>query len=173
MKIVSLFSGCGGLDLGFINAGFDVIWANDIFLDAVATYRKNIGDHITSNDIKDIDLNDIPNCDGIIGGFPCQGFSIANMGRHVEDERNTLYLQFIRVVRDKKPKFFIAENVKGILTLGKGAVFEKVKKDFGNAGYKIHYKLFNTADFGVPQRRERVILFGVRNDIADASHYTN
>ncbi|MDC1438079.1 DNA cytosine methyltransferase [Planktomarina temperata] len=167
MKIVSLFSGCGGLDLGFINAGFDVIWANDIFLDAVATYRKNIGDHITSRDIKDIDLKDIPSCDGIIGGFPCQGFSIANMGRHVEDERNALYLQFIRVVRDKKPKFFIAENVKGILTLGKGAVFEKVKKDFGNAGYKIHYKLFNTADYGVPQKRERVILFGVRNDIAE------
>jgi len=167
MKIVSLFSGCGGLDLGFIKAGFDVIWANDIFLDAVATYKKNIGDHITSNDIHDIDLDDIPNCDGVIGGFPCQGFSIANMGRHVEDERNTLYLQFIRVVSDKKPKFFIAENVKGILTLGKGAVFEKVKKDFANAGYAIHYKLFNTADYGVPQKRERVILFGLRNDIAE------
>jgi len=165
MKLVSLFSGCGGLDLGFINAGFEVIWANDIFKDAVSTYKRNIGNHITIENVVDIDSKDIPNCDGIIGGFPCQGFSMANMGRHVDDERNTLYLQFVRIVSQKKPKFFVAENVKGILTLGKGAVFEKVKKDFADVGYEVFFKLFNTADFGVPQKRERVILFGVRNDL--------
>ena len=167
MKVVSLFSGCGGLDLGFVNSGFNVIWANDIFADAAKTYARNIGDHIVEKDLRNISVDDIPDCDGIIGGFPCQGFSVANTGRHINDERNTLYLQIVRVVSQKKPKFFIAENVKGILTLGKGAIFEKVKEDFARAGYIVHHHLFNTADYGVPQRRERVILFGVRSDLCE------
>lgn len=165
MKVVSLFSGCGGLDLGFVNSGFEVIWANDIFVDATKTYSRNIGNHITNEDLRNISVEDIPDCDGIIGGFPCQGFSVANMGRHVDDERNTLYLQIVRVVSKKKPKFFVVENVKGILTIGKGVVFEKVRRDFAKAGYTVHHQLFNTADYGVPQKRERVILFGVRSDL--------
>ena len=167
MKLISLFSGCGGLDLGFKRAGFEIIWANDIFVDAAETYRKNIGDHINTVDISEIDASTLPDCDGILGGFPCQGFSMANTGRTVDDSRNKLYLEFVRVISAKKPKFFIAENVKGILTLGKGAVFEKIKADFANAGYELHHKLFNAADFGVPQKRERVIIFGVRSDIAE------
>ena len=166
MNIISLFSGCGGLDLGFKRAGFEIIWANDIFVDAVETYKKNIGEHINTIDISNIDASKIPDCDGIIGGFPCQGFSMANMERTLDDSRNKLYLEFVRIVSNKKPKFFIAENVKGILTLGKGAVFEKIKSDFANAGYEVHHKLLNAADYGVPQKRERVVIFGIRSDIA-------
>ena len=165
MKVVSLFSGCGGLDLGFMNAGFEIVWANDIFHDAAKTYEINIGKHIDTRNITEINVDEIPNCDGIIGGFPCQGFSVANMGRTVDDKRNTLYLEFIRIVKGKVPKFFIAENVKGILTLGKGVVFQKIKQDFADAGYEVFHHLFNVADYGVPQKRERLIIVGVRKDI--------
>ena len=165
MKVISLFSGCGGLDLGFINAGMEIIWANDLYADAVETYKKNIGDHITLKSILEVKSNEIPDCDGVIGGFPCQGFSLANTGRNVDDTRNFLYREFVRVIKDKKPKFFIAENVKGILSLGKGKVFEKIIKDFSSCGYVVRYHLFNAADYGVPQRRERVFIFGIRRDV--------
>jgi len=165
MKVISLFSGAGGLDLGFKNAGFDVVWANDIFKDAVKTYRMNIGDHIDDRDITSIHSSDLPECDGVIGGFPCQGFSLANTGRRVDDSRNILYLEFVRIVRDLKPRFFVAENVKGILSLGKGLVFSKIVEDFREAGYDVYYHLFNAADYGVPQRRERVFIFGVRKNL--------
>lgn len=102
MKVVSLFSGAGGLDLGFKMAGHDILWANDLYEDAVNTYRLNLGDHIVCEDISKIDSKDIPDCDIIIGGFPCQGFSVANMKRHVGDERNELYKQLIRVINAKK-----------------------------------------------------------------------
>ena len=165
MKVISLFSGCGGLDLGFIKAGMEIIWANDLYADAVETYKKNIGDHIVLKSILDIKSNEIPECDGVIGGFPCQGFSLANTGRNVDDTRNFLYREFVRVIKDKKPKFFIAENVKGILSLGKGKVFKKILEDFSKCGYVVRYQLFNAADYGVPQKRERVFIFGLRNDI--------
>lgn len=165
MNIVSLFSGCGGLDLGFIRSGHNIIWANDIDKDAVKTYELNIGKHIILEDVKNIDSNEIPNCDMVIGGFPCQGFSVANMKRNEEDERNSLYLELYRVIKDKQPKYFLAENVKGILSLGKGKVVEMIKNDFIEAGYRVKYKLFNCADYGVPQIRQRVIFIGVRNDL--------
>lgn len=171
MKVVSLFSGAGGLDLGFIKAGHDVIWANDLYEDAVATYRKNIGDHIVCEDISKVSTEDIPECDIVIGGFPCQGFSVANTKRHEQDERNALYKQLIRVIADKKPKFFLAENVKGILSLGKGQVFQMILKDFEDLGYKVKYKVLNAADYGVPQTRMRVIIIGVRNDVEFEYHY--
>ena len=114
--IVSLFAGCGGLDLGFINAGFKIIWANDFFKDAVETYKKNIGNHIIEGDITQISSSEIPdNFDVLLGGFPCQGFSIANKKRGMHDERNFLYREMLRIIRDKKPKIFVAENVKGLL----------------------------------------------------------
>ena len=125
MKIISLFSGCGGLDLGLINAGNDIIWANDIDKNAVATYKKNIGDHIILADIANIDLTQLPNADVIVGGFPCQGFSMANLQRKVDDDRNFLYKHFYHAVYIKQPKFFIAENVRGILSLGNGSVIKK------------------------------------------------
>ncbi len=165
MKIVSLFSGAGGLDLGLIQAGHKVIWANDIYEDAVETYKKNIGDHIILGDIGKVDSKSIPDCDVVIGGFPCQGFSVANMTRNADDPRNRLYLEMVRVIRDKKPKYFIAENVKGILSLDKGKVIKKVVEDFQSLGYKVDYSLLNCADYGVPQTRMRVIIFGVREDI--------
>lgn len=165
MDVVSLFSGAGGLDLGFIQAGHRIVWANDLFHDAVSTYRANIGDHIVEQDIHEIPSQNIPDCDIVIGGFPCQGFSVANTGRHADDERNVLYLQLLRVIHDKQPMFFLAENVKGILSLEHGAVFENILNDFRNLNYQVQYRVLNAADYGVPQKRERVIIVGVRNDI--------
>lgn len=168
MKVVSLFSGVGGLDLGFIRAGHEIIWANDLFEDAVKTYRRNVGNHIVFKDITEIPSSDIPNHDILIGGFPCQGFSVANTKRGGYDERNQLYLEFLRVLRDKQPKYFVAENVKGIMSLEKGRVFDMIIEDFSSAGYNVNHKVLNAADFGVPQRRERVIILGVRQDLHTA-----
>ena len=165
MKVVSLFSGAGGLDLGLINAGLKVIWANDLYADAVETYKQNIGDHVVLDDIANIPSSEIPDADVIVGGFPCQGFSVANMSRKSEDPRNKLYLEMVRVIKDKKPKYFIAENVKGILSLDKGEVIKKIAQDFESLGYKVQYKLLNCADYGVPQTRMRVIILGVRADL--------
>lgn len=165
MKVVSLFSGAGGLDLGFSMAGHEIVWANDLYEDAVRTYQKNIGDHIILGDIHDIQVNNIPECDIVIGGFPCQGFSVANMKRHVGDERNELYKQLIRIIQAKRPKFFLAENVKGLINLGKGQVFKMILSDFNAMGYNVHYQVLNAADYGVPQTRQRVIIIGVRDNI--------
>jgi DNA (cytosine-5)-methyltransferase 1 len=166
LKIISLFAGAGGMDLGFKNAGFDIMWANDFDPDSVKTYRRNFGDHIVLGDIEKIRTNNMPDSpDVVIGGFPCQGFSIANLGRSVDDSRNKLYKQMLRVIRVKKPKYFVAENVAGILTLGKGAVIQKIIKDFKSIGYKVDYKLLNAADYGVPQARRRVFIIGNRLDL--------
>lgn len=165
MRVVSLFSGAGGLDLGFKMAGHDVVWANDLYEDAVHTYQKNIGDHIILEDVRKISADEIPDCDIVIGGFPCQGFSVANTKRHIGDERNELYKQLIRVIEDKRPKFFLAENVKGLTNLGKGEAFKMILSDFEHLGYKVLYRILNAADYGVPQTRLRVIIVGVRRDI--------
>lgn len=167
MNIISLFSGAGGLDLGLIQAGHRIIWANDIDENAVATYRANVDPNIIQADIKDIQIDDIPNGDVVVGGFPCQGFSIANMRRTVDDDRNLLYQFFYRTILTKQPSFFIAENVKGILSLGGGTIIQTIIKDFNEAGYKVEYHLVNMADYGVPQHRERVIIIGQRNDLGE------
>lgn len=162
-KVAGLFSGCGGLDLGFINSGFNVIWANDFFKDAVETYKKNIGDHIVLGDITKISSNEIPNdFDVLLGGFPCQGFSIANIKRSMKDERNFLYKEMLRIIKDKQPKYFVAENVKGLLSMQKGKVIEMIVNDFQDLGYDVDYKLLRASDFGVPQNRERVFIIGNR-----------
>lgn len=167
MKILSLFSGAGGLDLGLIQAGNEIIWANDIDKDAVETYRRNIGDHIVLGDIKDIDIEQLPKSDAVVGGFPCQGFSQANRFRILEDERNFLYRFFYEVIKEKQPKFFIAENVKGILTLGKGEAIKQIISDFEAAGYITDLHLVNVADYGVPETRQRVIIIGQRRDLSE------
>lgn len=167
MKIISLFSGAGGLDLGLHKAGNEIVWANDIDADAVKTYKYNISDNIIQADIKDIDIPSIPDGDVVVGGFPCQGFSIANMRRDIKDERNTLYKFFYDTIHIKKPKFFIAENVKGILSLGKGSVIRQIVSDFNRAGYIVEVHKVNMADYGVPQHRERVIIIGQRRDLGD------
>lgn len=165
MKIISLFSGAGGLDLGLIQAGNTVIWANDIDKDAVATYKENIGDYIVCDDIKNIDISTLPDADVVVGGFPCQGFSQANRLRTLEDDRNQLYRFFYNTIKIKQPKFFIAENVKGILSLGKGEAIKQIVADFEAAGYITSVNLVNMANYGVPQTRQRVIIIGQRIDL--------
>lgn len=191
-NLLSLFSGCGGLDLGFEMAGlaavmgqdvmeaamsdkkildeninnnvFNTIYVNDIFDEARETYEKNAGRYIymDKSDIRKI--KDFPKADIVLGGFPCPGFSEAGP-RLVDDKRNFLYLHFIRCLMQSKPKIFVAENVKGMMTLGKGEVFNQIVEDFSAAGYTVYHKLLNSAEYGVPQIRERVILVGIRNDI--------
>jgi len=173
MKVVSLFCGAGGLDLGFKMAGHDIVWANDLYRDAVDTYRMNLGEHIVRDDILNVDPANVPDCDIIIGGFPCQGFSVANTQRAIGDERNKLYQQLVRIIEAKRPKFFVAENVKGILSLGKGIVFALVLKDFSEIGYKVQVKVLNAADFGVAQLRQRVFIVGVRDDVEFNYNYPN
>jgi DNA (cytosine-5)-methyltransferase 1 len=163
LKVISLFSGAGGMDLGFKQAGFEIVWANDFDYDATVTYKNNFGEHIIHGDIQKIPSDKIPHeIDVVIGGFPCQGFSVNNTKRSIEDERNFLYKELLRVVKDKQPKYFVGENVKGILSLAGGKVFEMIKQDFKNIGYQIEAKLLNSADYGVPQARQRVIMIGNR-----------
>lgn len=165
MKIISLFSGAGGLDLGLIQAGNTVLWANDIDKDAVATYKENIGGYIVCDDIKNIDISTLPNADVVVGGFPCQGFSQANRLRALEDDRNQLYRFFYNTIKEKQPLFFIAENVKGILSLGGGDAIRQILTDFKAAGYLTEVKLVNMADYGIPQTRQRVFIIGQRKDL--------
>lgn len=168
MEILSLFSGAGGLDLGLIQAGHVVVWANDIDKNAVETYRKNIGEHIVLGDIKDINISSLPDADVVVGGFPCQGFSQANRFRMMDDERNFLYRFFYSVIQEKQPLFFIAENVKGILSLGKGQAIKEILSDFEEAGYLTDLHLVNMADYGVPEVRQRVIIIGQRRDLGES-----
>ena len=164
MKIVSMFSGAGGLDLGLQRTGHTIVWANDIFEEAAATYRLNLGDHICTLDIRDIEPAEIPDCDVIVGGFPCQGFSVANWTRSLDDPRNQMYREMIRIIRAKQPRYFVAENVKGLASLGRGAVLRHIVKDFETAGYRVRHAVVNAADYGVPQLRKRLLIIGARAD---------
>lgn len=165
-RVVSLFSGAGGMDLGFEKAGFDIVWANDFFKEAVESYKKNVNRNIVYGDITKIDSSEIPDdIDLVIGGFPCQGFSVANTKRSMKDKRNFLYKEMLRIIKDKNPKFFVAENVKGLLSMEKGKVFEMIKKDFETLGYKVDAKLLNAAEYGVPQARERLVIIGNRLEV--------
>ncbi len=154
------------MDLGFKQAGFDIIWANDFNIDAVNTYKRNIGNHIVLGDITQISSSEIAknykNIDVIIGGFPCQGFSIANTKRNMEDKRNFLYLEMLRIIKDKQPKFFVAENVKGLASTENGKVLKMIIKDFETLCYLVDWKIINAAQHGVPQQRERIIIIGNR-----------
>ena len=177
-RVISLFSGAGGMDLGFINAGFDIVWANDFFKEAVESYKKNINEDIVFGDITKIKSSEMPDdIDLVIGGFPCQGFSVANTKRSMKDERNFLYKEMLRVIKDKTPKFFVAENVKGILSMEKGKVIEMIKKDFESLGYKVDARLLNAAEYGVPQARERVVIIGnrlgVKNPYPTPTHWVD
>jgi len=165
-RVASLFAGCGGLDLGFIQAGFDVVWANDFDKDAVSSYEANIGKHIVLGDITKIPSSDIPDdIDIVLGGFPCQGFSVNNIKRSMKDERNFLYRELMRVIADKKPKFFVGENVKGLMSMQKGAVIQMIVNDFKSLGYNVDFKVLKASDYGVPQNRERVFIIGNRLDL--------
>lgn len=169
LKTVSLFSGAGGLDLGLKNAGFDLVWANDILPAAVENYRHNIGE-IVQKDITTVEPDEIPNADVIVGGFPCQPFSTAGKRLGPEDDRGNLYLEIIRLVNTKKPKVVVFENVRGMLSMKNqdGSKFmDTVVYLLENAGdgYDVKYKLLKSSDYGVPQNRYRVVVVAFRKDL--------
>lgn len=167
-SVVSLFSGCGGMDLGFYKEGFKILWANDIDPVACETYKRNIGDHIVSGDITKINYDQIPKCDVLLGGFPCQDFSVIWQRGGINTERGNLYRNFVDLVHLKNPKVFIAENVKGLLSANKGKAIEQIVNDFsktGDFGYNVSVNLVNFADYGTPQLRQRVLIIGIRKDI--------
>ncbi len=166
MKIVSLFSGAGGLDLGFRNAGFNVLWANEYDKSIWETYERNHPDTVLNRDsIVDVDSSAIPDCDGIIGGPPCQSWSEAGALRGINDARGQLFFEFIRILVDKKPKFFLAENVSGMLSKRHSEALLNILEMFERAGYDVDYKLLNARDFNTPQDRKRVIFLGFRKDL--------
>ena len=176
ISVVSLFSGCGGMDLGFSGGfeflgkyyqktPFDVVWANDINNAACRTYKKNIGQHIVEGDIWKA-MEEMPtDADVVIGGFPCQDISINGKGAGVDGKRSGLYRAMVEVVSKIRPKVFVAENVKGLLMKHNEKSLKQILYDFRGLGYDVTYQLYNAADYGVPQTRERVFIVGTRPDV--------
>lgn len=162
--VVSLFSGAGGLDLGFYNAGFEIIWANDFDKYAVQTYRENFDNVIIYDDINNIDFEDIPDADVIIGGFPCQPFSMMGSELGFDDVRGTVFFTVADLIKKKidkgaKPKVVVLENVRRLLTHDGGNTFKVIKHIMEKElGYKVFYKILNSSDFGVPQTRNRIFI---------------
>ena len=185
-NVISMFSGAGGLDMGFHNKGFRILWANDLNKDACDTYElwanyyedgtgkpQEERTSVVCCDISKVNIDQIfpdEKIDVVLGGFPCQGFSLAGP-RQIDDSRNVLYRHFVEMVKKKKPKVMVAENVIGIKTLGDGAVFEKIVDDFSALGYSISAPTVNAKNYGVPQDRMRVIFIGIRNDISQGGAY--
>lgn len=164
MTQASLFCGAGGLDIGFERAGFKTVWANDFNQDACDTFAAWSGAKVVCGDIGSVSAQDIPDTDIILGGFPCQGFSLSGP-RKLDDSRNVLYKHYVRIVRAKRPKAFVGENVKGLLTMGNGHIIEAIVQAFSECGYDVYYKLLNAKNYGVPEDRERVIIVGFRKDL--------
>lgn len=166
MKIVSFFAGAGGLDLGFENAGFDIVWANEYDREIWDTYEHNHPrTFLDKRSIIDIKSEEVPDCDGIIGGPPCQSWSEAGSHGGINDKRGQLFYDFIRILEAKKPKFFLAENVSGMLLDRHKQALKNIKKMFKEAGYNLSFKLLNAADYDVPQDRKRVFFVGIREDL--------
>lgn len=164
--IVSLFSGCGGLDLGFHKAGFDIVWANEYDKDIWETYEANHpATMLNKGDLRNISSADIPDCVGIIGGPPCQSWSEAGSQRGIEDDRGKLFLEYVRVLKDKQPMFFLAENVSGMLHQKHRDSISKIIAAFESVGYCVSFKLLNAIDHNVPQERKRVIFVGYHRDL--------
>lgn len=162
LETVSLFSGAGGLDLGFLNAGFNIVWSNDFDKYAVQSYRANIGEHIVEGDITEI-WDQIPQHEVLIGGFPCQPFSMMGHQRGFDDERGTLFFTIQRILNRYSPNIIVLENVKGLETHNNGATFQKMKSILENElKYKIFCQILNTADFGIPQIRRRLFIVGFK-----------
>lgn len=179
LKVASLFCGCGGTDVGLLG-GFeflgkrydandmDIVYANDIDDNACTLFQQNFGIEPDNRDIRDVLSEELPDFDILTGGFPCQSFSIVAQNPKrlgVKDERGKLFFEMCRILRDKQPKCFIAENVKGIMTANKGNAFPLILQEFKDSGYDVKYAILNSAKFGVPQKRERVIIVGFRNDL--------
>ncbi len=175
-KVLSLFAGCGGLDLGFRGSfhalgkeyaknNFELIWANEINKQACDTYKSYFGNHIICEDINNIEDTEFPQADIVLGGFPCQDFSLAGKRRGLSVERGRLYLQMKRVIDIVKPKAFVAENVKNLMLMEKGLILKTIIDDFKDSGYNVYFHLFHAGNYGIPQNRERVVIFGIREDI--------
>lgn len=179
LKVASLFCGCGGTDVGLLG-GFDfwgkhytrnpieIVYANDIEESACQIFEKNFGIVPDRRDIRNVPASEIPEIDILTGGFPCQSFSIVAQNPKrlgYKDERGMLFFEMCRILREKQPKCFIAENVKGLLSANKGEAFPLIISEFEKSGYRVTHKLINAASFGVPQKRERVIIVGIRNDL--------
>lgn len=178
LKIVSLFCGCGGMDLGALG-GFnflgkeytrhntEIVYAADFDEYCTQIYNENFEHKCLVKDVRDIKMEEIPDCDILMGGFPCQSFSISAQNPPrlgYKDERGMLFFEMVKILKAKQPRFFIAENVKGLLSANKGKAFPMILKEFESAGYKIVYKLLNASEYGVPQKRERVIIVGFRDE---------
>lgn len=175
LRVVSLFSGCGGADLGLLggfkfNGGIyrkhpiEIVHASDICRKATATYNANFVLPSVTADIFDLSFAE-GEADLVVGGFPCQSFSTVNPTKNPLDNRGLLYNQMARVIKQIRPKFFIAENVKGFLVLGGGRYFKAAKETFEKIGYAVTHDVLSATDFGVPQRRQRVFMVGIRSDI--------
>jgi DNA (cytosine-5)-methyltransferase 1 len=176
LKVTSLFCGCGGMDLGiqgdfnylgkhFAELPYEVIYAADNDSYATAIYNSNFEHKCETIDVKDIEPNKIPSHDILLGGFPCQSFSISAQNPPrlgFKDDRGKLFFEMVNVLKEKQPRFFIGENVKGLLSANKGQAFPMIVKEFEKAGYYIHHKLLNASEFGVPQKRERVFIVGFK-----------
>ncbi len=179
LKVASLFCGCGGTDVGllgdfvFLGKKYDenpieIVYANDIDENACAIFERNFGIKPDNRDIRSVGSAEIPEIDILTGGFPCQSFSIVAQNPKrlgVKDDRGKLFFEMCRILRDKKPRCFIAENVKGILSANGKSAFPLIIKEFEDSGYNVSFKLLNAVDFGVPQKRERVIIVGIRKDL--------
>ena len=166
MRVISLFSGAGGLDLGFEKAGFEIAMANEYDKSIWATYEKNHKAPLIKGDIRKIKESDFPtDIDGIIGGPPCQSWSEAGSLRGIDDARGQLFFDYIRILKNKKPKFFLAENVSGMLANRHSEAVENILNMFKECGYTVSLTLVNASDYGVPQDRKRVFYIGFRNDL--------
>ncbi|MDB5122550.1 MAG: modification methylase [Mucilaginibacter sp.] len=166
MRLVSFFSGAGGLDLGFQKAGFNVLWANEYDRDIWETFEKNhIHTKLDRRSITEISSDEVPDCDGIIGGPPCQSWSAGGALRGIEDKRGQLFYDFIRILKDKKPLFFLAENVAGMLLERHKFSLENFKILFDECGYNLSVTPINASDYGVPQDRKRIFFVGYRKDL--------
>ena len=173
MKVASLFSGCGGLDLGFKNAKFEIVYANEFDQTIWDTYHFNHcelanvshGLFLDKRDIRNVGVREIPDCDGIIGGPPCQSWSAAGLRLGADDPRGKLFWEYVRILKAKQPLFFLAENVEGILSKRHKASLSEILQLFTNAGYNVTYACLNCSEYGVPQDRKRVFFIGYRQDL--------
>jgi DNA (cytosine-5)-methyltransferase 1 len=176
IKVASFFCGCGGSDLGIIgdfiylnhkyaSLPFEINYALDFDKYAVETYNANFTHPAICEDIKNVDVQQLEDFDLLVGGFPCQSFSTVNPNKDTNDDRANLYKELVKILQIKQPKYFIAENVKGLMTLQKGEILNKVINEFQSVGYNVKYKLLLASNFGIPQKRERLFIVGIRNDI--------